>query len=284
MQVGEPAHFLGLRAWRAELALSYERRGHRTVLATRRHDGPLVVQKALYPEGDSVCHSIIVHPPAGIAGGDELQLSIHAAEGALAMLTTPGATKWYRSSGAWARQQVSIHVAGGACVEWLPQESIVFDRAHARNAVDVQLAGDATYIGWDVLCLGRAGSGERFAEGVYHARTQITRDGKPVWFEQSRIEGDGVLRGSPAGLGGATVCATLMAASPRVESSQVNACRAVAVPATGRAAVTRLPGLLIARYLGDSGESARHYFTQLWRVLRPALMGRDVVLPRIWST
>ncbi len=253
------------------------------MLATRRHDGPLVVQKALYPEGGAVCHSIIVHPPAGIAGGDELQLYVNADEGAHATLTTPGATKWYRSSGAWARQHVNITVAGGACVEWLPQEAIVYDRARARNAVAVQLAGDATYIGWDVLCLGRAGSGERFAEGAYHARTHIARDGKPVWFEQSRIEGGGVLRDSPTGMGGATVCATLLAATTRLDSSHVKTCRAV--PAQqARTAVTLLPGLLIARYLGDSGECARHYFTQLWRVLRPALTGRDVVLPRIWST
>ena len=283
MQVAEPAHFLGLRAWRAELALSYERRGHRTVLATRRHDGPLVVQKAFYPEGDAVCHSIIVHPPAGIAGGDELQLSIHAAADAHVTLTTPGATKWYRSAGAWAQQRVDINIATGASVEWLPQEGIVFNRALARNVVEVALAGDATYLGWDVLCLGRAGFGERFAEGAYHVRTRVTRDGKLLWFENGRIAGSGVLRDSPAGLGGATVCATLLAASTRLDSSHVKTCRSI--PAQhGRAAVTLLPGLLIARYLGDSGEYARHYFTQLWRMLRPALTGRDVVLPRIWST
>lgn len=283
MDVNDAAHLFAPSAWRAELVLSYEKRSQRTVLAKRRHDGPLVVQKPFYPEGDAVCHSIIVHPPAGIAGGDELDINVQAGAGAHVTLTTPGATKWYRSSGAWARQQVSLDVADGACVEWLPQESIVFNRALARNVVEVALAGDATYLGWDVLCLGRAGFGERFAEGAYHVRTRVTRDGKLLWFENGRIAGSGVLRDSPAGLGGATVCATLLAASTRLDSSHVKMCRSV--PAQqARAAVTLLPGLLIARYLGDSGESARHYFTQLWRVLRPALTGRDVVLPRIWST
>ena len=280
MYVADPIH---LRSWRAELSLRYEQRGLRTVLAERRHDGPLVVQKALYPEGDAVCHSIVVHPPAGIAGGDELHLNLHAASGAHAMLTTPGATKWYRSAGASAQQQVNVNVASGACIEWLPQEAIVFNHARARNVVDVQLAGDATYIGWDVLCLGRAGSGERFADGAYQSRARIARDGKPVWFENGHIAGECTLRDSSVGFGGATVCATLLAASPRVDGSHVTACRSVDA-SVGRTGITKLPGLLVARYLGDSGEAARHYLTQLWQVLRPALLGRDVVLPRIWST
>lgn len=285
MDVNEPVH---LRAWRAELALGYERRSGRTVLATRHHDGPLMVQKALYPEGDAVCHSIVLHPPAGIAGGDELDIRIHAADDAQVLLTTPGATKWYRTSGAWAQQRVAITVDNGAGVEWLPQESIVFDQALAHNAVDVRLTGKATYLGWDVVCLGRAGSGEQFARGAYQTQTCLTRDGKPLWFERGHIGGSsgrgdgGVLRTSPAGLGGATVCATLLAASTTVDAAHVQACRAVETPR--HAAVTRLPGLLIARYLGDSGAEARHYFTRLWRVLRPALTGRDMVEPRIWST
>src|SRR4051812_41888816 len=98
MRVTEPVH---LRSWRATLALAYERRGDKTVLAKREHDGPLVVQKPLYPEGDAVCHTIVVHPPAGIAGGDELNLDVHVGARAHALLTTPGAGKWYRSGGPW---------------------------------------------------------------------------------------------------------------------------------------------------------------------------------------
>src|SRR3990172_7209250 len=118
-----------LRSWRAQLALEFERRAARTVLSARRHDGPLVVQKPLYPEGDAVCHTIVVHPPGGMAGGDDIQLKARLDVNAHALLTTAGAGKWYRSVGPWARQSIQFDVSGGACLEWLPQENIIFNGA-----------------------------------------------------------------------------------------------------------------------------------------------------------
>jgi urease accessory protein len=280
MRLADPVH---LRSWCAELALDYERRGARTVLAARRHDGPLVVQKPFYPEGDAVCHSIVVHPPAGIAGGDELSVAARARPGACALLTTPGAGKWYRSGGSWARQSLAFEVAADACLEWLPQETIVFDGALADLKTDVRLGAKATYIGWEVLCLGRTGSGERYASGECRLQTRIGRGDRPLWFESGRIEAGGALIASPAGLGGRTVCGTLLAAAPEIATSLLDACRCDK-PASGEAAVTRLPGLLVARYLGDSSEDAKRYFIRLWRRLRPALTGREAIEPRIWRT
>jgi urease accessory protein len=280
MRLADPVY---LRSWRAELALDYERRGPRTVLVSRRHDGPLVVQKPLYPEGDAVCHTIIVHPPAGIAGGDELEITVRAGEGAHVLLTTPGAGKWYRSAGPWARQQLALDAGKGACLEWLPQETIVFDGALAEMRTDVQLAADAVYIGWEVLCLGRTGSGEHYTSGECRPRTQLWRNGKPLWFEHGRIEAGGLLTRSPAGLGGHSVCGTLLAAAPGVGPGVLAACRQEQA-ASGEVAVTALPGLLVARYLGHSSEAARQYFGRLWQRLRPALTGREAVEPRIWKT
>lgn len=270
MQLAEPV----AQSWKAELALGFERRGERTVLAERRHDGPLVVQKALYPEGDAVCHAIVVHPPAGIAGGDELALSARAGVGAHALLTTPGAGKWYRSAGPWASQALRFDVAGA--LEWLPQETIVFAGAMARLKTEVRLAGEAKYLGWEILCLGRTGSGEWFDKGELRLDTSLYRDGKLLWLERGRIQGGGALLDSPAGLQGKPVCATLVAAAPMIDLA---ACRQVE-----SLAVTHLPGVLVARYLGDSSEQAKRLFAQLWSVLRPAVFGRDAQLPRIWST
>jgi len=138
MRLDEP---LATTGWKAELALGFERRGAKSVLAARRHDGPLALQKPLYPEGEGVCHAIVLHPPGGIAGGDELEIAARVGEGAHALLTTPGAGKWYRSAGAWARQSLGFEVARGACLEWLPQETIVFDGALAGMRSEVRLEG-----------------------------------------------------------------------------------------------------------------------------------------------
>ncbi len=272
MQLAEPV----AQSWKAELRLGFERRGERTVLAERRHDGPLVVQKPLYPEGDGVCHAIVVHPPAGIAGGDALELSAVAGEGAHALLTTPGAGKWYRSAGPWAEQRLRFEVSGS--LEWLPQETIVFDGALAQLETEVRLAAGACYLGWEILCLGRTGSGERFARGEVRLNTRLYRDGKLVWLERGRLEGGRRLLESPAGLQGRTVCGTLVASSafPMIDLA---ACREVE-----SLAVTQLPGALIARYLGDSTEEAKRRFQELWKLLRPALFGREAQPPRIWST
>lgn len=268
-------------SWKARLSLGFSYLENRTVLSERSHDGPLVVQKPLYPEGRKVCHAIVVHPPGGIAGGDELTLVVKTKEGASALLTTPGATKWYRSAGAWAKQSLAFGVRG--LLEWLPQESIVFDGALGQASCEVDLAADAGLIGWDIVCLGRTGSGESFGRGSYRSSIRIRREGKLLWLERGRIDGGGRLLESPAGLGGSPVFGTLFATSPLLDRKILKNLR-VENPVEGKGAITLLPGILLARYLGDSTEAARRYFISLWRILRPRLAGLDAIEPRIWQT
>lgn len=258
-------------SWRAQLALEFERDGKRTVLANRGSDGPLVVQKPLYPEGEAVCHAIVVHPPGGIVGGDELLLEVKSQGHAL--LTTPGAAKWYRSAGPWAKQKLIFDVHG--TLEWLPRETIVFDGALAHLECEIRLASEARYIGWEIVCLGRTGSGERFSRGKIRIDYRILKNEKLLWMERGEIAGGGAILRSPVGLGERTVFGTLVATE--VPADRVAECRKIA-------ATTLLPGLLIARYLGDSTEEAMRCFTQLWSVLRPAIAGRQAVEPRIWRT
>jgi urease accessory protein len=190
------------------------------------------------------------------------------------VLTTPGAGKWYRSAGPWAAQRLRFEVAGA--LEWLPQETIVFDGARAQLDTEIRLQGEASYLGWEILCLGRTGSGEKFTRGELRLSTRVFREGKLLWLERGRIAGGGALLDSPAGLQGHPVCATLVASGAGLD---VAACCAVE-----GIAITQLPGVLVARYLGASSEQAKRLFVQLWAVLRPALFGRAARAPRIWST
>ena len=237
------------------------------------------MQKPLYPEGEGVCHAIVVHPPGGIVGGDELTLEVKAARDSSALLTTPGAGKWYRSAGPWARQSLRFRVDG--MLEWLPRETIVFDGALASLACAVDLRRDARYIGWEIVCLGRVGSGERFGRGEIRLETRISRNARLLWLERGRIEGGGRIMHASAGLGGHSVFGTLVAASNDLDRGLLPECREALSEA---AAVTLLPGLLVARYLGDSSEEAMRCFTRLWSVLRPAVAGRQAIAPRIWRT
>jgi len=277
----------GTSTWQAELHLAFTRQEARTVLRENRHYGPLRVQKALYPEGDTVCQAIVLHPPSGIAGGDHLAIKVMVDRDAHAQLTTPGAGKWYRSGGADASQQVTLNVGPGATLEWLPQESIVFDGAVARMETRVSLAADSRYLGWDILCLGRAAAGERFEHGRFDLYCRIDRDGKPLWIERGGVAGNDDMLASPAGWAGATVCGTLLCSFPELPqqaTSLLEACRAIAPSDGATHALTSPPGILIARYLGDNSEAARRWFAELWKILRPACCNRPAVIPRIWNT
>ena len=271
-------------AWQARLALEYTRQGERTALSGREHSGPLLVQKALYPEGDTVCHSIIVHPPGGIAAGDALKLEVRLREDTAALLTTPGAGKWYKSMGPKASLAQQFDIGRGAVLEWLPQPAIVFDAARAETRTEVRLQQAALYIGWDMTCIGRSASGERFNSGELRQRTEVWQQGRRLWSEYARLAGDDPMLASKAGLAGRSVSATLIAAGREIPKDLLEKCRGVAPEAGERAGITLLPRLLLARYLGHSSEAAMHYFIALWSLLRPALAARAAVPPRIWAT
>ena len=278
------------QGWQARLDLRFERRPGRddaTVLASCRHFGPLRVQKALHPEGPGICHAIVLHPPSGIVGGDQLDIAIDVGDGAHALLTTAGAGKWYRSAGALATQRLHLRVGARGTAEWLPQETIVYSGAQANIASQVHLAADARFLGWEVLCLGRRACGEDFSRGALRLANRITREGRPLWLEHGRIDGGSPLLDSPIGLAGFSVCGTLLATGD-IDPSLLAECRGVAAAEAGaRLGVSALPGpspIFVARYLGHSSEAARHWFVGLWQHLRPALLGIPARTPRIWNT
>jgi urease accessory protein len=278
MTAAQPAIFTP--AWHAELELAYARQQDWTRPVLRRHLGPLRVQKHLHAEGPQVCQHIIVHPPGGIAGGDTLDISVDVGEQAWAQLTSPGAAKWYRAASS-ARQTLELRVQPGATLEWLPQETIVYSGARAELSTRIDLHGDAHLFYWDIVALGRPAAAERFDEGHFQARLDILRDGHPLWHERQRIDGGDGLLDSPIGLAGQPVFATLLA-SGEIDAELLERCREL--PCAGRGDLTQLPGLLVARCLAGEALHARAWLIELWRLLRPALLGREAVPPRIWST
>jgi urease accessory protein len=270
--------------WQASLELSFQYRDPRTVLIRNQHLGPLLVQKALYPEGPGTCHVAVLHPPGGIAAGDDLQVRAALEGRSRALLTTPGATKWYRCDADRARQQLHFSLAGDAVLEWLPRENILFDGSNISMALDVALAADSKYFGWEILSFGRRASGESWRRGSLEMHTSIRREGRVLWSERAYIDADSGFAQSAVGLSGFTVCGTFVIAGYEVDSALLAACRQVQPsPGDARSGITRVPGVLIARYLGGSTEEVFSWFTNLWTVLRPALSGKAACVPRVWA-
>ena len=278
-----PVEAVARQGWHAALTLGYAASDGRTALVERRHQGPLRVQKPLYPEGPHPCHTIVVHPPGGIVGGDALGLTLDLGAGAHALLTTPGAAKWYRSAGATARQTLHFTLAPAAVLEWLPQETLLFDAARAELSSSIHLHADALYLGWEILCFGRPASGERFTRGRVRTANEIWRDGKRLWNEHALLAGGDPLLDAAPGCARHPVCATLLVAGRDVDRNLLAQLRAVTIDAV-TAGISALPGVLVARCLAPFAQHARNYFAALWQVLRPALLGCPALAPRIWST
>ena len=267
--------------WAAQLELDLQRRGMRTALVRRKQRGPLAVQRPFYPEGE-VCHLYLLHPPGGVVGGDRLEIAGEVQAGAAAVVTTPGATKFYRSGGADASQRQRLTVRGGGSLEWFPQENIFFPGARAALETQVHLESGACFMGWEIQCLGRPANQELFHCGSLSLQVQIYRDGRPLLLERLHVR-DGEDLAGAASLRGFPVTASFLAAGVAPDSrDRVRELLGQIQP--GAAGVTLLDDLLVLRYLGASTEAARRLFVKVWTLLRPALLNRPACPPRIWST
>jgi len=273
--------------WAASLRLRFATDDdNNTILVERRHSGPLVVQKSLYPEGRTVCHVILLHPPGGVAGGDSLAVDVGTGVKSHALLTTPGAGKWYKGAGRSASQTLNFRVEQDAVMEWLPQESILFDGADVRWKTRIELDHGARYMGWEIVCFGRTASGEKFNRGSLRQTTEIFTQGKRVWGEYAVVEGGDALLTSCSGLANRTVSGTFLLAGYLISDALLAELRAIAPvnDAEAIAGITRVGSIVAIRYLGNASEMAKKYFVSLWSVLRPAVIGRDASIPRIWNT
>lgn len=266
--------------WQAELKLRFAQRANKTIIASRSQRGPLAIQRPFYPEGE-VCHAYVLHPPGGVVGGDELQMQFKVEPNAHALLTTPGATKFYRSAGLQAVQAQHFNVSEG-CLEWLPQENIFFLNTNAILSSEIRLQGAAQYIGWEVHCLGRPAISEAFDQGSILFKTALYRNNKPMLLDRLLVNGERDVL-SAAGLRGQPVFATLLATPADMDLLGLvrPLCEEVSMGTSG---ATLLNGVLVVRYLGSSTAQAQRLFRTIWQVIRPAITGRAAMPPRIWNT
>ncbi len=258
-----------------------------TRLVEREHYGPLLIQKPLYPEGRGVCHAVIIHPPGGVVGGDELAITASVDAFARAQITTPGAAKWYKANGFTSHQKISIDVAKGGALEWVPQETIFYNHSNANIDHQVTLVDDAIYVGCEILCFGRTAYGETFDDGQIKQRTSIKRNGKMIWLEQICLQGENAAMKGALALSGYTVCATLLLTGKIIGQPLIDLARLEAerlTNKTGQVGISQLKSVIVVRYLGHSSEVARQIMLKVWGLFRPEILGYPAIVPRMWTT
>jgi urease accessory protein len=284
-----PARPLDLRYWLAQLHLQLGVKADKTRLLYAQHVGPLRVQRAFYPEG-ALCHLYWLHPPGGLVTGDELHLTLHLEAGAQALLTTPSAGKVYavKSSPEPQVTRMDLQLAAGAQLEWLPQETLVFEGADAQLHTRIQMAPGASVFAWDIVCLGRPAAGEAFAAGSCRQNLEVWRDGVPLLIERNQLLGGSALLHAPWGLQGANSLGTCVASvTPGREALEA---LQVALDALSQSqgdhkwGITQKGELCILRYLGPSASHCRLGFERAWQLLRPLFNQRPACPPRIWAT
>lgn len=272
--------------WEGYLELHYRHDGERT-LADDRHQGPLRVLRRLYPEGPAVCHHVLVHPPGGIAGGDVLCIEATLGARAHALVTTPGATRFYRSAGQTAQQCVRLRLDEGSRLEWLPLETIAYPQCLADNRVRFELAASAQMIGWDLLALGLPAADAPFDRGRFEQA--IEWPGR--WLERGVVAGeDRLLLDSPLGFAGRRVVATMWLASgsallPALREAIVESARACIAEPEVTAGVTATDArLVVLRLLATRVEPALGLLKAVWAQWRRRLWAIEPCPPRVWST
>jgi urease accessory protein len=275
-------------AWHAQLQLDYRLEAERTV-ARHSHTGPLRILQSLYPEGDTVCHNVLVHPPGGLVGGDTLDIKVHAHTGAHGLLTTPGATRFYRSDGAPALQRTHITVEPNARLEWLPLEAICYSGCLATNQLTLSLAPGGELIGWDVTALGLPHADQPFVQGHFCQHIELPG----VWLERGTLHAsDQRLLNSAAGMAGQRCLASLFYAtgSPmtRTRRQEVldSARTALAAHplATTAGATSPNSQVVVVRVLAPMVEPATLLLREVRNLWREQLWGKTNANPRIWST
>jgi urease accessory protein len=286
IELSEPIEPAG---WQGHLQLEFHHRNDETILSRSLMQAPLKIQRPFYPEGKGVCHGVMLHTAGGIVGGDRLSSQICLHPEAQVLLTTAAATKVYGSN-LESSQTIHIQVAENAGLEWLPQETIIFDGARYRQSMRVELQPGATWLGWEITRLGRSARGERFLSGEWRSHLEVWQAGQLLWVDPQWLLGGSKMLQSAHGLSGCAVVGSFGFVGRDVSREFVAEVRSV-LAAEGNATelpaaeigATRLMNGFLCRYRGSSTAEAKQQFIKVWDLLRRHYLGRSSCLPRVWQ-
>ncbi|MGB3508223.1 MAG: urease accessory protein UreD [Microcoleaceae cyanobacterium] len=260
------------KEWHGSLNLIYGKQNNTTQILTSKNQAPLKIQRSFYPEGKDVCHSMILHTAGGVVGGDRLSINIKLQPTSHALITTAAASKIYRSNGQVAKQNISIKVDTQACLEWLPQPTILFNGAEYRQDVKVELGPEATWMSWEIIRFGRSARGEKFLAGNWRSYTEVWQENYPLWIDRQWLKGGWEMVDSILGLAGNSVVGSFVFIGQPVTAEIVTKARGLwnnfDSNISAETGVTRLPKGMICRYRGESTINVKNWFLSVWDYLR----------------
>ncbi len=275
-----------MKHWQGIINLVYEYQHQETKVTSIFSQVPFKIQNSFYPEGKSICHSVILHTAGGIAGDDILSQNIHLSPQAQVLITTPAATKIYRCQEKKAIQDIKIHLDHNSYLEYLPQEAIVFNQANFEQKMCIDLAENASYLGWEIVRFGRSARGEIFNQGKWLNYLEIYRENKPVWLDRQCFFGESNLFYSLNGLRGNPVIASLVYIVSGNLEDDISTLRHLLREKYGNnlcLGITALQEGLLCRYWGDSVSQAKEYFIFIWQFLREKRGFDRNFKPRVWQ-
>jgi len=241
--------------------------------------------RVLFPNSpaDDLPLAALLTTSGGLAGGDRIRISVGAEDGAQAVVTTQAAEKIYRSLGPETRVDVALTVGRDAWLEWLPQETILFDRARLTRRTTAEIEPGGRLLASEMIVLGRTASGEQVSTGLLHDRWSVRIAGRLVWIDAIRLDGDiGQRLNAPAGFDGATAIATAIYVGENA-ASLLPLARALALDSDSRAGATLAGPVLLARFLGRDARILRADLARYLGGLRRAAAGLPARVPRLWQ-
>jgi urease accessory protein len=255
--------------------LAFRSDGERTRIETLYQVGSVKVRFPRSP-GHAI-EAVLLNIAGGVTGGDRLAYQVSVGDGASAVVTSQAAERVYRRSAGVAEIETELSVGRNAVLEWLPQETILFDRSALSRRLSAEVAETASFLGVEAIVLGRAAMGEQLRNVALLDSWRIRRAGRLVFADGFRLDGDAsaILEGGATGRG-ATALATLVHVAPDAEA-RLETARAALADGPGEAGVSAWNGMLVARLLAPSGQALRVGLVRLIETLRGAPM------PRVWQ-
>lgn len=235
---------------------------------------------------DEPMTGVLVTTSGGLVGGDHLNVDIAAEAGAAARVMAQAAEKVYRSTGADSVIDIRLRVGPGGWLEWLPQETILFEAARLRRATIAEVAPNARLLAGEMAVFGRTAMGERVTAGLLRDAWDIYRDGRLVWADALHIDEEfEAAFAAPSALDGATACASLVYVGDDAPDRLALARDLLAElsgDASLRAAASRIGDILVVRWLGSDALVLRNAYGEFWATFRNRLAGYPAIMPRLW--